>query len=275
MDTTVKAAANPALANELANQAMAPQVTVGVPEEPFPAPLPPDSIVRLAAGWVDPITDEVVTYAELRELNGADEEALAKITDLGKSLLAVLQRGVVKIGEDKATPELVDQLLAGDRELILMGIRKITFGKDIKLGGTCPSCGDVSQEFDIDLEEDVEIRRLEDPVNDRYFVIEGKAGTIQCTLPTGKTQKRLVSASDKTTAELDSILLKDCVLEINDMPVMDIKQVLGLSISDRRTIINEIGERNPGPRLGALSKDCSACGAEVPLPLTVADLFRL
>jgi hypothetical protein len=266
-----------AQANEIVAQAMMveDQVTVvGVPEEFTPAPLPPDTSVELAGGFQDYMTGEVSMEAEVRELNGIDEEAIAKIADPGKSLLTILQRGVVSVGDTKATVEILDQLLAGDRELLLIAIRKVTFGNEVKLEGACPECLAPDQTFTIDLTEDVEIRRLEDPM-DRSFTMDTKLGKVLVSLPTGRTQKKLLQNAEKTVPELDTILLKDCVNEINGMPIVDVKQVQALGISDRRKITNEIADRAPGPRLGDIKKMCTACEQEVPLPLTVADLFRL
>lgn len=273
MDTVVSAADNPQLANELVNKALTTQVSAGVPEVK-PAPLPPEANIQLSAGLLDPITGEIAMDAEIRELNGVDEEAISRINDMGKSLLAILQRGVVSIGGKKATQEMLDDLLAGDRELLLVAIRNATFGNTIELSGPCPECN-TSATFEVDLKEDVEIKRLEDPVNDRSFVVNGKTGPIKVNLPTGHAQKKLVQNSDKTVAELDTLLLRECVASIGGTPMVDVRQVLNMGIQDRRKVTSEIAERTPGPRLADIKKACPSCGQEVPLPLTVADTFRL
>lgn len=93
-------------------------------------------------------------------------------------------------------------------------------------------------------------------------------------LPTGDTQNKLVNASNKNTAELDTLLLSNCVIEINDVPVLGQAQIRNLGIKDRRSILEEIANRNPGPLLSEVKKACKTCGQEVELPLTLADLFR-
>lgn len=276
MEQTLSAATNPALANQIAKQVMEEQQTVvGAPGEPLtPVPQPPDTSIELAAGLLEPFTGELTMSAEVRELNGNDEEALARITDAGKTLLAILQRGTVSIGDKKAS-EVLDDLLAGDRELLLVEIRKATFGKEVKLEGSCPSCGAPDQTFSVDLESDLPIKRLEDPVNDRRFLLECNAGVVTVDLPTGRTQAKLLQNAGKTLPELDSILLKDCVTSINGLPVMGVDQVKALGIGDRRKITDEIAKRAPGPQLSEIKKQCSACEQEVAIPLTIADLFRL
>lgn len=275
MEQTVSAMENPTLANEMVNKVLS-QTTVGVPEQINPAPLPSDSIVKLAGGLLDTFTQELVMEAEIRELNGTDEEAIARINDPGRALMAILDRGVVSIGDDKATKDTLEELLAGDRELLLIEIRKATFGSEIKLQGPCPQCSAPEQDFTIDLEEDLEVKRLEDPVLDRTFSVKCKVGEVIVSLPTGKTQKKLIQASDnKTSAELDTMLLRDCIESINGSTVIDNKQILRLGMKDRRDILAEISKRNPGPQLSDFKKNCGACGQEVPLPLTIADLFRV
>lgn len=277
MEQVINAESNPQLANQLVNQAIATAAQAeasGGAQELKPAPLPPDTKVELLGGLFDPFTNTNETEAEIRELTGTDEEAIAKITDLGKSLLAILQRGVVSIGGTKATAEMLDDLLAGDRELLLLAIRKATFGSTVEVSGPCPHCN-AEQDFEIDLNADVTLKKLDDPVSDRQFIVTGKAGTFKVALPTGHAQKKLMLNAEKTTAELDTMLLRECVLAINEKPVIDVRQVLSLGIQDRRKLTTEIGERNPGPQLSEITKSCSSCGQEVPLPLTVADTFRL
>lgn len=268
-DTQISASNNPALANELAAKAMGNQ-EAEVPALKADIKLPPDTIVKLPAGILDPF-DGVKNTAEVRELNGADEEAISRINDSGKALLSILDRAVLKIGEEPATKDLLDGLLAGDREVLLLAIRKATFGSDIQLGPTCPNCGE-DQIFNIDLDKDVEIKELKE--EDRYFSVTVKAGKVDMTLPTGSAQKDLISATNKNVAELDSILLKHCITSINGSALVTMQQIRDLSIKDRRELLKAISDRNPGPRLGDIKKTCSACSQEVLLPLSLAELFR-
>jgi hypothetical protein len=271
-ETAFNAADNPALANQLASDAMAiTQQEVAVDAAKADVQLPPDTEVTLPGGLYDPF-DGTVTTAEIRELTGSDEEIIARITDPGKALLTILERATVKIGDKPADKKTLDLLLAGDREMILLAIRKATFGNDVTVGpGMCPSC-DTPQTFEIDLDKDVEIKELDE--SDREFTLECKAGSVVVGLPLGDTQKALVNASNKNAAELDTLLLKGCVISINGMPILNVQQIKDLSLKDRREILNQITSRNPGPQLSEIKKNCPSCGSEVPLPLTLADLFR-
>ena len=270
--SVISSQSNPALANKLAAEAMA-SAEKEVVSQPVKvaADLPPDLTVELPGGLYNPF-DGVTTTAVVRELNGADEEAIARIADAGKALITILERATVKIGDKKADQETLDLLLAGDREMLLLAIRKATFGNEVILGpGECPDCGE-EQTFIVDLSKDVEIKKLKD--EDRQFTVDCKVGKVAVMLPTGFVQKSIISSGNKNAAELDTILLKGCITSINGSPLITIDTVKNLSLKDRRTLITEIINKNPGPQLAQITKTCTACGTEVPLPLTLADLFR-
>jgi hypothetical protein len=274
MSTTIKAAENPQLANQLledVNKIVNQEVMGSIPEVVIPSL--PDTTVTLAAGLIDPFENTVSTTAEVRELNGADEEAIAKLSDPGKALLAILERATVSIGDQPATKQLLGSLLAGDREALLLAIRKATFGSEVEVSTVCDKCPEL-QTFKIDLNKDVEVKKLDDPIRDRRFTVELKAGLAKVNLPTGDVQTQIINATDKNSAELDTMLLAACVTEIGDQPVLSPNRIRTLGITDRRLLLDEIAQRNPGPQLSEIKKACGTCGQEVYLPLTLAELFR-
>jgi hypothetical protein len=276
MTTTevLNAASNPALANKIAQEALqvVPQEVEGEATT-IVIPSLPDTTVELPAGLYDSFDGTLVTTAEVRELTGADEEAIVKINEPGKALFAILERATVSVGEQKATKEILNRLLAGDREAILLAIRIATFGPEITLESVCSRCPGV-QNFTINLLADVEMKQLSDKVADRYFTLKLKAGDVQVQLPTGDTQNKLINSPNKNSAELDTILLANCVTDIAGQPVLSEASVRGLGIKDRREILEEIAKRNPGPQLSEIKKACGECGQEVELPLTLAELFQ-
>ena len=119
MTNTIKAADNPALANKLIEEAVAEKPMLKEVEITPPS----DTIVTLPGGYITS-TGEVITEAEVRELNGKDEEAISKAINLGRALITILQRGTVKIGTETATETMLDQMLIGDRDQLLLGILK-------------------------------------------------------------------------------------------------------------------------------------------------------
>lgn len=239
-----------------------------------PTRFPVDGEVKLVAGIVDP--SGIIDTAVVRELNGRDEEIIAKAPNVGKAMIAILQRGVESLGGQPATQEDLDALLAADRDLLLMKIREVTFGSELEFEMTCPHCGESSDTV-LNISDDIPVKYLDNPFHDRNFTVPlRRGGVAEVRLPTGITQKNLANATGtKTVAELNSMMLFGCVKSINGRDVLDISQVLGLGLMDRNKIVEELTERTPGPQWNDVTKDCPNCGEEVSLPLSADSLFRL
>ena len=125
----------------------------------------------------------------------------------------------------------------------------------------------------IDLIDDIPIKSLEDPIRDRTWEIKSNRSVIKVALPTGVVHKKLIENSDKTIAEINTMLLSGCVLSVDGSPSSGASTVLALGMGTRNKIVREIIDRNPGPRLGEVKKVCQACGEDVELPLGLTDLF--
>jgi hypothetical protein len=234
---------------------------------------PPDTEVFLPGGYLTK-DGSLVKLAEIRELNGADEEALAKASNPVRALNTIINRGLISVGSEPVSKELLDNLLSGDRDAILLAIRIATFGSKIEYGVFCIGCNS-SQEVEVNLKEDVESIDLDDPFNDRVFTVKGKAGEFVVSLPNGVTSNKFLDAENKSVAEMVTEVLAGCIVSINDEPSLGRTTALQLGIADRELITNEIYKRTPGPRLGEVKKACKACGSEIPLSLSLASLFRL
>lgn len=242
------------------------------PEVQIETKAPAETVVSLPGGYLA-IGKELASTAEVRELNGSDEEAIAKSGSVSRSLQTLLARGLVKIGNEEATAEHIDNLLAGDRDAILLAIRRVTFGNTFDLVIRCPMCKE-QQDCSIDLVDDVPVKKLKDP-SERVWTVDTRIGKVRLMLPTGSVQKLLMDNMDKTSAEVNTLLLSNCIIAVNESPVVGAQAALSLGMADRANIINEILERNPGPRLGEVKKSCKACGESIDLPLGLTDLFRL
>jgi hypothetical protein len=243
------------------------------PEKVIETRAPSESEVDLPGGFIG-VNREVILTAEVRELNGMDEELIAKAGSSAKAFNVLLQRGLVKLGSEDVTKDQIDSLLSGDRDAILIAIRRATFGNTLDLNINCPSCN-APQTTSIDLVDDVPVKRLEDPIADRTFYVETKKGPVGVALPTGVVQKRLVDNMDKSIAEMNTVLLAGCILSVNGSPSSGASTALALGMADRTKVLDAITDRNPGPRLGEVKKACQACNEDIELPLSLTDLFRL
>lgn len=270
-EKNLTAASNPAMANDLLAKAIAEPVAQALKEPEITEPSL-DTLVLLPGGY---ITDagEVIKTAEVRELNGKDEELINKSPSLTKAFNVVLERAVVSIGDEKVTPEILDRMLVGDRDALLLGIYKATFGPTAELPVFCQGCNEV-KDVEVDVDRDIEVRKLSNPVMEREFTVKGKSNTYLVSLPTGSTQKELVNNSDKTIAELNTLLLEQTVLEINDQPVISKLQIQNMGLADRRKIGEEIANRAPGPQYNEVTITCPDCDGKVVVPINLGALFR-
>jgi hypothetical protein len=261
---------NPNLLNQLAEQAM----SEGKQQEQVISEItyPLDSTVLLPGGYIT-AAGEVIKTAEVRELTGKDEEFIGKSNTLAKAFNGLLERAVVSIGEMPVTSEIIDQLLVGDRDALLLGIYKVTFGSEAELEGFCSGCSEYKP-VQIDIDEDIEVKTLYNPVDDRQFTVKGKKHKYLVSLPDGTTQKHLVNNSDKTVAELTTLLLEQTVLEIDDNPVLSKLQAQNINLADRRKIGEELAKRAPGPKFNNIEVDCPDCEGKVVVPISIGALFR-
>lgn len=241
-------------------------------------PAPGDDNVTLLAGWG---TDEARIYqAVVRELNGEDEEALVKARaseDPTRFIDTLLSRGVVSIGPYPASQALLDQLTTGDQDLLLLGIRKATYGPQIEYGTlVCDRCGEK-----YDLFVDVDEIPLETPEVEWQFTVPlRKGGKAYVRLPVGSDQRKMMSGDNKSNAERNSVLLAQIVEAIED-PKGNRTNTAGfpsvvraLGIADRRKILNEVDKRMPGPRYNrGVEFTHESCGLESLIPVTVMHLF--
>jgi hypothetical protein len=274
---------NPSLA------AAAAKIAAGVSEDTPEAPKlvePTDGPVTLPAGFrrvkvtSEGTKFENVTNAWVRELNGLDEERIAKARLSGEPtdfIAAVLEAGVEKIGDSRPDREDIDALVLGDRDFLLMQIAVATYGDRLEYEGVvCPHC---NESFDVAITptEEVPVTRLASPEETRFDVKLRKDRIAKCTLPTHSISKQL--AQTETAAEANTLLIANFVSEIVGKEVVEIRgdkdAARLLPIVDRQTIIDEMWKRMPGPQYNEVRfKHEPGCGEEVRLEVQLADLFR-
>jgi hypothetical protein len=266
---TLKAAANPAKANALVAEALSndePQI------EPAKILAGSNIEVTLPGGYITS-AGEVYQTVEVKELNGRDEEYIAKVANTNKMYNAILTRGTVAVGDLPVTNDLLGRLLLGDRDAIMLGIFRATYGDTAEMGSWCNQCGNYHL-VNIKVTEDIKTKALLDPTNDRTFTVQGKNKEFLVTLPTGVTQGILLELSNANSAEQLTALLEQTVLEIDGKPVLSKLQVQDLGIADRQKIAEELAKRTPGPQWDDITLDCPDCSGELVVPISLGALFR-
>lgn len=267
---TLNAANNPELANQLLQQAM--YVEASDQQEPARIELPSDTAVTLPGGYVTS-SGEVLTTAEVRELNGKDEEQIIKSGSSGKALLTTLRLGTVSVGGKPVNDIILDTMLSGDRDALLLGIYKATFGSTATLYPYCTGCEEYKT-LEVDLNDEIKVITLDDVQAARKFEVKGRKNTYTLMLPNGKLQKEVLNSDDKTIPELTSIILRGVVLSINGESVISPSQVDAIGLADRRILMDAINEKSFGPQFDPISATCPDCGGKVVSPINLGNLFR-
>ncbi|MFH9731878.1 hypothetical protein [Streptomyces sp. NPDC017260] len=238
---------------------------------------PGDNLVTLERG----ICREGTWYrdAEVRELNGSDEEALAA-AGVGNSSYKVFEtlllRGVVRVGGEAMSRTVAGELLIGDRELLILAIRRATFGEDLEFERLpCPHCGELT-DLTVPLGA-IPTVRLDDPERVEFEVPMRHGNKAVVRLPNGDDQAAVFNLqSSGNKARQDSEILNRCVLRLVYTDGREVArppaQTLGMR--QRRSLLQFLTDTQPGPRYADFTWTHETCGKEVELPITLAVLFR-
>lgn len=262
---------HPLLAQAAIEQALAEE------ETPTPSiPDPTDGFVRLPGGLV--LGEKTYYDLEVRELTGSDEERLSKArssSDPARWYNTLLECGVVSIGGHPAE-DVLDSLLIGDREYLLLAIRTATYGDEIEMGTVgCPQCG---QQVDLTVTAtQVPVTRLRSVADSKFEVRMRKGGKARVRLPNGADQTAFLEDPNLTDAERNTILLSRCVVSLEvdgeETSVAAFPSLVNeLGIVDRRSILKEIADRMPGPRYDEVEIEHD-CGMKIPAPMGLVSLF--
>lgn len=214
--------------------------------------------------------------AQVRELTGYDEEAIAAAgagSAPHKIVETLLTRGVVSVGGEPMTRKLAGELLIGDRELLILGIRRASFGNDLEFERLpCPHCGEL---VDLTVPLDaIPVVHLDDPERIEHEVQLRNGATAIVRMPNGEDQDAVFQVKNNR-AKQDSEILTRCVLRIVEADGSEVRRPPAPAISwaNRQTILRYLASTQPGPRLADYAFTHETCGQEVELPITLAGLF--
>lgn len=244
------------------------------PQDSAPKPTlepPPDGLVTL------PGTGQKV---EVRELTGADEEALARVQGgtFSRWMATMLELAIEKIDDKPADVDAVGKLLVGDRDFLMLAIRKVTWGPEIELTGVeCDNCGEA---FDpIVHTDDIPIKTLQSPSEANFTVDLRNGRTASVRLPNGHDQAVYLGKDDMSNAQRNTLLLQRCVTSITDaqgmeMPVAGFpSMVRDMSLPDRTRLLRAVNDRMPGARYNEVPVTHPDCGETTVIGIGPVALF--
>lgn len=262
---------DPTLANEVVRQLTDAKVPPAI------AP-PPANVVSLPGGYIDAY-GSIHREARIREVNGSDEETLAREMrnpnfTIAREVDLILRRTVEAVGTiEPVTPDVLGDMLIGDRSALMLAVRILTFGSDWEVAEfPCRLCG-ATFGVVIELEKDILMKQLADPLRQEVDVPlrHGRVATVK--LLTGAVQLEALADRDRTLPEQQSAVIDRCVRQIDNRPVAGpIAQQMG--IADRQAIIKAMDEAQPGPLMEEVVVGCTECGQEAKYAISLLDLFR-
>jgi hypothetical protein len=187
-----------------------------------------DSVFELPGGLVT--GDGRSLYeAELRPITGREEEWLAEHAEAPSAVAVtrVLSSCLARVGDMHVTPELARSLLAGDRDYLMLQLRRLTLGERVQAVLACPSCGgNVDVEFRV-ADVPVETRRQEAAAH-AFMLQDGRR--VRFRLPTGADQEAVLGLEIGEAAEA---LFARCLIHDGGTPATDAERAAIIEAMDR------------------------------------------
>jgi len=217
--------------------------------------------------WLD---DQCQRLAGLRPLNGYDEAnllALRGSVSPARWSSELLTRCVTHIGTlHPVTMDAVQALTVGDREALLLHLRRLTFGEILTCILHCPECGEK-------LSIDLRISQLLLPPSPSpafWFKARLPQSNVQVTfrLPTGADLEAIADIALDTQSAAVDLLIEACLHNISDGD-MQVESLPESSIGDFAALI---AERDPQAEL-MLNSDCPECEHHFAVLLDLGNYF--
>jgi hypothetical protein len=201
--------------------------------------------------------------ALLRPLTGEDEAFLAEASALlpARRTTLLLARCLTRLGPlDAATDDAVRSLTVGDREALLLHLRRLALGDRLQCVLRCPEAG-CGEPMDLDLD----VRDLLSapygnaaPLHDAEIEGEGTVWRIRFRLPTGADQEEAAPLARTDPAAAAELILARC---IETAEREDGGPVASLSAEVAERLGERMSELDPQAEL-TLSLSCPTCGRD-------------
>lgn len=230
--------------------------------------------------WVDGVCHKDV---DLRPLTGEDEAFLLEggALSLAAKTTAILFCCLTRLGSlDTITMEMVGSLSVGDREALLLNLRRLTLGDRMQCVLRCPepSCGEA---MDLDLRAS---RFLLPPYNhsqEWYEAAISGEGELYCVtfrLPNGADQEAAAYLSQSDPEAAANLLLNRCIKQVTikrgegEVLMREEDILIDWQPSQREQISMAMTEMDPQAEI-RLNLSCPYCGHSFSAILDTATFF--
>jgi hypothetical protein len=237
------------------------------------------TLVTLQRGLMDPATGMWQVEAEVREMNGADEEYMSGLeskADLtyGEYISALLKRAVVRVGviplELDKNP--LDNLSIGDRDILFLGVIRATYGKSKEFQAVCRAC-ESSNDVVVDLNEDFPIKKPSVDLRNPITLKLKNNKVVNLRVPTMGDNAH-VSKVAKSVAAQNTLMISRCSVWPEGNQPADLDEwAKNLNVADRNKIVKSLLEIEAGPDLKAVNVQCASCGEEMTIALDWVSLL--
>jgi hypothetical protein len=192
--------------------------------------------------------------AELRPLTGREEEWVTQhaATPSAPLVTKLLSACFVRLEDQAVDSEIIGKLLAGDRDYLILQLRRMTLGDQFAAVFSCPAC---KHAMDVEfLAQDILIEPR--PQNAVTYTCRSGQRHINYRLPNGMDQEAVAHLSSDEAVEA---LLARCV----DTPLND---------EERAAVIAEMDRLAPQIDL-ELDLNCPECGHSFTTPFDCTSFF--
>jgi hypothetical protein len=207
--------------------------------------------------------DRCLREAELQPLRGYEEEWLAQHSAAPSAVVVtrLLSACVVRLDDASPTRDLIRQLLVGDRDYLMLQLRRMTLGDQFQAVFTCPAC-DAKMDVSF-LADDVPVERRPQTVASYTLhlpVPERAERTIRFRLPTGGDQEAVLGMAPDAAVEA---LFNCCIMDDGGVP---------LSLEERQAVVEAMDRLAPQCEV-ELDLVCPECSHAFLAPFDITTFF--
>lgn len=213
---------------------------------------------------------------EICELSGYDQEYLKsayKIQSQAKWTTLLLTRSIKRIGPFiTITPELVKTLTLGDREALLLYIRRMTFGDKLNCVIDCTN-ENCEEQIGLDLKVGDLLLPSYPKAQERYqktITYKGVKYKVDFRLPTGLDQEEIARTAKEDPEAASGYLIKACILKTNKNAKESTGKIPPLVYDE---VFNSIDQLDPQAEIRFKIK-CPECDTEFNTILDAGIYFR-
>ena len=243
-----------------------------------------DEVVELPCGYITQEGD-LYTHARVREMLGSEEDLLSNRKkmlsgDAIEEVLAACTTLVFHKESGEATAELeVDKdmvrgMTQGDRMLLLLTLRRVTYGNVYQFAIKCPYCTKKN-----DVEVDLSTLDLV-PMKDRrlrvYDVTLPRSGdVIKFKITTGHEERKMQRMLEQNKDSDATINMACRLVSVNDETVSPIKYLKTLTVPDRTAYRKAIKDAEGGVNTELQGLECTSCQSDLSMEIPLTESFFL